>query len=144
VPVTFFLSLYLIPSVINLDKDLINLIPVTILLILIYLVNKRYLFLYEVVPYKIFADDEKLVCKNFFLSRKERVIYFKDIDKLEGGVFSGKIKGLMKVYDGKTKICIGFFDKMKGVQTLQTIILSKVSADVYNKVVESVGIRKKQ
>jgi hypothetical protein len=49
----------------------------------------------------------------------------------------------MKVYDGKSKISIGFFDKIKNVKSLQTIILSKVDSEVYNKVVESVGLRKK-
>ena len=49
----------------------------------------------------------------------------------------------MKVFDGKSKICIGFFDKIKGVKSLQTLILNKVNSEVYNRVVESVGLRKK-
>jgi len=143
IPVTFFLSIYLIPSVINLDKDLIFLLPVSVILILIYLINKRYLFLYQVVPYKITADEEKLICSNFFLSNKVTIIYFTDVENLSGGIFSGKLKGLMKVFDGKSKICIGFFDRIKNAKGLQTIILSKVNSEVYNNVVESVGLRKK-
>lgn len=142
IPVTFLLSVYLIPSVINLDQDLIYILPVITILILIYLINRRYLFLYEVVPYKIIADDEKLISSNFLLSKKEIIIYFSDIDDLSGGIFSGKLKGLMKVHDGKNKIYIGFFDRIKDAKSLQTIILSKVNSDVYNKVVESVGLRK--
>ncbi|RPI75798.1 MAG: hypothetical protein EHM47_01595, partial [Ignavibacteriales bacterium] len=53
IPVTFLLSLYLVPSVINLDKNLFYLLPVVGILILIYLVNKRYLYMYQAVPYKI-------------------------------------------------------------------------------------------
>jgi len=143
IPVTFFLSIYLIPSVINLDKDLIFLLPVSVILILIYLINKRYLFLYQVVPYKITADEEKLICSNFFLSNKVTIIYYTDVENLSGGIFSGKLKGLMKVFDGKSKICIGFFDRIKNAKGLQTIILSKVNSEVYNNVVESVGLRKK-
>jgi len=143
IPVTFFLSIYLIPSVINLDKDLIFLLPISVILILIYLINKRYLFLYQVVPYKITADEEKLICSNFFLSNKVTIIYYTDVENLSGGIFSGKLKGLMKVFDGKSKICIGFFDRIKNAKGLQTIILSKVNSEVYNKVVESVGLRKK-
>ncbi|MDO8550958.1 MAG: hypothetical protein Q7S39_12525 [Ignavibacteria bacterium] len=143
IPVTFLLSLYLIPSVINLDKNLIYILPVIGILILIYFINKRYLFLYQVVPYKITADEEKLTCGSFFLSNKETIIYYTDIENLSGGIFSGKLKGLMKVYDGKSKICIGFFDKIKNVKSLQTLILSKVNSEVYNRVVESVGLRKK-
>ncbi len=144
IPVTFFLSIYLIPSVINLDKDLIYLLPVIGILILIYLINKRYLFLYKVVPYKIIADEEKITCSGFFLSKHETIIYFSDVENLSGGIFSGRLKGLMKVYDKKSKVCIGFFDKIKDVKSLQTLILSKVNAEVYNKVIESVGLKKKK
>lgn len=144
IPVTILLSIYLIPSVINLDKDLIYIIPVVIILTLIYFLNKRYLFLYQVVPYRITADEEKLICENFFLSNKETIIYYRDIESLSGGIFSGKLKGLMKVNDGKSKICIGFFDKIKNVKELQTIILSRVNSVVYNRVVESVGLKKKE
>jgi len=143
IPVTFLLIVYLIPAVINLDKNLVYLLPVIGILVLIYLINKRYLYLYQVVPYKITADDEKLTCSNFFLSSKEEIIYYKDIDELSGGIFSGKIKGLMKVRDGKSKIYIGFFDKIRNIKDLQTIILSKVKSEIYNKVVESVGLKKK-
>ena len=139
----FFLILYLVPSVINLDRDLIYLLPVTGILILIYFINKRYLYLYQFVPYKITADEEKIICTNFFLSTKETIIYYRDVDELSGGIFSGKLKGLMKVYDNKSKVSIGFFDRIKGVKDLQTIILSKVKSEVYNKVVESVGLKKK-
>jgi hypothetical protein len=118
-------------------------LPVIGLLILIYFINKRYLFLYQVVPYKITADEEKLTCSNFFLSNTEIIIYYADIENLSGGIFSGKSKGLMKVFDGKSKIVIGFFDKIKDVKSFQTIILSKVNTEVYNRVVESVGLKKK-
>lgn len=144
IPVTFLLSLYLVPSVINLDKNLFYLLPVIGILILTYLINKRYLYMYQAVPYKITSDDEKITCTDFFLSSKEIIIYYRDVDELSGGIFSGKLKGLMKVYDGRSRITIGFFDKLKGVQNLQTIILSKVKSDVYNKVVESVGLKKKK
>ncbi len=142
IPVTIFLSIYLVPSVINLDRDLIYLIPVIGILILIYFVNKRYLYLYQVVPYKIIADEEKIICRNFFLSKRETVIFYKDIDELSGGIFSGKLKGLMKVHDGNSKFTIGFFDRIREIKSLQTIILSKVKTEVYNKVVDSVGLRK--
>jgi hypothetical protein len=99
--------------------------------------------LYKIVPYKISADDEKIICSNFFLSSRKVTIYYKDITKLSGGIFSGRIRGLMKAEDS-SKVIIGFFDKLKGIYDLQTLILSKVKTEVYNEVVESVGIRKKE
>jgi len=143
IPVTFLLSVYLALSVLYVDKDLAYIVPIVGLLILIYFLNRRYLYLYQVVPNKIIADDEKLTCENFFFSSKDVVIYYKDIENLSGGIFSGKLKGLMKIHDGKSKICIGFFNKIKDAKNLQTIILSRVNSEVYNNVVESVGLRKK-
>jgi len=143
IPVTFFLGVYLALSVNNLDYNLLYLLPVVGILILIYLINKRYLYLYKIVPYKIYADDEKITCTNFFLSSREVTIHYKDITQLSGGIFSGRLRGLMKVEDS-SKVIIGFFDKIKGIHDLQTIILSKVKIEVYNKVVESVGLRKKE
>jgi len=143
IPVTFLLSVYLALSVLYVDKDLAYIVPIVGLLILIYFLNRRYLYLYQVVPNKIIADDEKLTCENFFFSSKDVVIYYKDIENLSGGIFSGKLKGLMKIHDGKSKICIGFFNKIKDAKNLQTIILSRVNSEVYNNVVENVGLRKK-
>jgi hypothetical protein len=69
-------------------------------------------------------------------------VFYKDIESLSGGLFEGKLRGLMKVWDGKSKICIGFYDKIKGIKELQTILLSRVSKEVYDEVVENVGLKK--
>ena len=143
IPVTIVLSVYLIPIIINFDKDLINIIPLIIILALIYVVNRHYLLLYQIVPYKITADDEKIVCEKFLLNKKRVEIFYKDIENLSGGVFSGKIRGLMKVYDGRSKISIGFYDYIEDVKSLQTILLSRVNEDVYNHVVESFGLKRR-
>jgi len=53
---------------------------------------------------------------------------------------------LMKICDGKNKICIGFFDRMKNSSKLVTLILSKVDKKIYDDVIgilESVKIRQK-
>ncbi len=143
IPVTFLLSVYLAFSVLYVDKDLSYIVPIVVLLILIYFLNKRYLYLYQVVPYKIIADDERLTCEKFIFSNKDIIIYYKDIENLSGGIFSGKLKGLMKIHDGKSKICIGFFNKIKDAKNLQTIILRRVNSEVYNKVVENIGLKEK-
>ena len=141
--VTVILSAYLVPIIIRLDKDLSNIVPLLIILALIYFFNRHYLMLYHILPYKIIADEEKIVCERFFLSKREDEIFYKDIVTLTGGVFQGKVRGLMKVYDGKSKITIGFYDSIKKVRTLQTILLSRVNEDIYNSVIEKLGLKKK-
>jgi hypothetical protein len=144
IPLTLFLSFYLIISVIKIDTHIYFIFPIVIILLLIYFLNKHYLNLYKILPYKIIADDEKITCSNFLFQKKKIIIFYNDIGSLTGGIFSGKFTGVMKVFDGKNKHCIGFFEKLKNVNRLQTIILSKVRKEVYDSVIENVGLTKKK
>lgn len=143
--VSVLLVFYLIPLAVNLDKNLLLLLPFIISLFLLYFVNKSYFVFYKLVPYKINADDEKIVCSDFFFRKKTVTIYYKDIESLTGGIFEARYRGLMKVCDGKNKICIGFFDKMINSNKLITIILSKVDKKLYDNVIgklEEVKLRR--
>lgn len=144
IPVTVLLLIYLVLSVTRVDNDLVYIIPIVVTFGLIYFINKRYISLYQVLPYKIIADDEKIICSNFLFRNKEVIVYYKDIDSMSGGIFSGKLRGLMQLCDGRNKICIGFFENIRNVKSLQTLILSRVNKNVYDNVVESVGLRNKK
>jgi hypothetical protein len=99
--------------------------------------------LYKILPYRIEADDEKMFCSEFLLSPKTATIYYKDIESLTGGIYDGKMRGVMKVCDGKNKICIGFYNKIRNAKALETLILSKVKKEVYDDVVARIGERHK-
>lgn len=133
---TVLLLLYLIPVVDGLDDNNYLIIPLIISLFFLYFINKKYLTLYKVIPYIIEADDEKMICKNFIYSSKEVIIYYKDIESLSGGIFEGRLRGIMKVCDGKNQICIGFSERMKDSKKLITLILSKVRKEIYDDVIE--------
>lgn len=90
------------------------------------------------MPYKIEIDYEKIICTNFLFRDKTITIFIKDIESISGGIFEGKYRGLMKVCDGKNKLCIGFFDRMRNSSKLVTIILSKVDKKIYDKVIEQI------
>ena len=141
IPVTIILSIYLVPSVVYVDKNLVYLIPVVLLLLMIYLLNKHYLNLYKIIPYRIEADEEKMICNEFLFSQKEFTIYYSDIESLTGGIFDGRFTGVMKVCDKKNQVCIGFFNRIKNADKLQTLLLSKVPRKVYDDVVERVGLK---
>lgn len=144
IPVTVILVIYLVPSVVNLDRNLIYFIPVILLLGMIYLINKHYLNLYKIIPYKIEADDEKMFCTDFLFSNKEFTIYYRDVESLSGGIFDGRLSGVMKICDKNNHVCVGFFNRLKNADKLQTILLSKVPPDVYNSVVERAGVKVKK
>ncbi len=135
IPVTLLLAVYLILAAVNLDKSLINLFPFAVSALLIFFLNRQYLKMYKILPYRIEADNDKLVCSDFLFSQKKIVIFHKDISTLSGGVFDGKITGIMKVIDGKNNVSVGFYNSIKNVRGLQTLILSKVQRSVYDDVI---------
>jgi hypothetical protein len=120
------------------DKNLIVLIPFLLSIFILYFLNKSYINFYKLVPYKIQIDEEKIICTDFLFRDKTVTIYIKDIDSISGGIFEGKYRGLMKVCDGKNKLCIGFFDRLHNSSKLVTLILSKVDKKIYDKVIEHI------
>jgi hypothetical protein len=132
------LLVYAVSVATLIDKNLIILIPFLLSLFVIYYLNKSYINFYKLVPYKIEVDAEKLVCTEFIFKDKSITILIKDIDSISGGIFEGKYRGIMKVCDGKNKMCIGFFDRLNDSSKLVTLILSKVDKKIYDKVIEQI------
>ena len=141
IPLTILLIFYLIPSAVYIDKNPVLAIPLIISAFLIYFLNKQYITLYKIIPYKITIQDGKLICSDFLFSKKEVVINVEDIEKLRGGIFEGKLKGVQKIFDGKNKIYVGYFNKLKNSHLLGTILLSKVKRAVYDEVIKTVTSR---
>jgi len=140
--ITPLLVLYTIPLVVLLDENIILSFPLLVNLLIIYFLNKHYFNLYKILPYRIEADDEKIICTDFFLSKKEVIIYHNDIKSLSGGIFGNKISGLMKIFDGKNNVSIGFYQRLNNSSKLATILLSKVNRDIYEHVLEKIKSRK--
>jgi hypothetical protein len=136
--VTPILLLYTIPLIYFIDEKLIFALPLLLNLAIIYFLNRHYFNLYKKLPYKIEADNEKLICNEFFLSKKEIVIYYNDIASLSGGIFENRISGLMKVCDGKNNLCIGFYQRLNNSGKLATILLSKVNRELYDIVLDRI------
>lgn len=136
--VTPLLLIYTLSLVTLIDKNLVILIPFLLSIFILYYLNKSYISFYKLVPYKIEIDSEKIICSNFLFKSKTVTIYIKDIESISGGIFDGKYRGLMKVCDGKNKLCIGFFDRLKNSSKLVTLILSKVDKKIYDKVIEQI------
>src|SRR3990170_7940127 len=120
--ITPLLLLYTIPLVVFLDEKIILAFPLLVNIFLIYFLNRHYFNLYKILPYLIEADNEKIICSKFFLSKKEVVIFHKDVTSLSGGIFENKISGLMKVCDGKNNVYIGFYQRLNNSGKLATIL----------------------
>ncbi|MBK7379530.1 MAG: hypothetical protein IPJ03_11075 [Ignavibacteriales bacterium] len=142
IPLTFILSAYLVYLVLNIDRELYFVLPTLINLFIIYYLNKTYLRMYKIMPFRIKADDEKLYCDKFIFSKKMTEICYEEISLLQGGIFSGKHRGMMVIRDGKNNFTIGFYHKINGGKALETILLSKVPKPVYDEVINRIGIKK--
>ena len=142
IPVTILLSIYAISLAVNLDKGLVFIIPFVVTFLLIYFLNRHYLTLYKILPYKIEVDNEKMICSDFLFYKDPVTILFKDISSLEGGIFQGRLSGVMRIKDGTHNRTVGFYDKINDSRKLETFILSKVDRKIYNDVVERLGMKK--
>ena len=142
--VTSVLILYSGPLFYFLDEKPILAFPLIVNLAIIYFLNRHYLNLYKILSYRIEADDEKIVCSNFFLSQKEITIYYIEISSLAGGIFDNKISGVMKVCDNRNNVCIGFYQRLNNSSKLATIILSKVRRELYDNVLEKIQSGKRK
>ena len=136
--ITPLLLIYSLSLVVLMDKNLIVLLPFIISFVILYILNKAYLNFYKLVPYKIEVNEDKIICTEFLFRNKTITILIKDIESLSGGIFNGRYRGIMKVCDGKNKICIGFFDRMRNSSKFVTLLLSKVDKKIYDEVIENI------
>jgi hypothetical protein len=143
IPVTLLLILYAVPLIINVDKKPVYILPLLIVLLVIYFLNKRYLELYNILPYRIEADEEKLITGDYLFSAKQVIIYFKDITELQGGVFEGKTRGVMKILDGRNNNVTAFYSNIINAADLERVILQKVPREVYEWTLEKIKLKRK-
>ncbi len=143
IPATIILSGFLVSAASNINYSLVYLFPFVITALLIYYINKQYLTMYKILAYNITADKDKMTCTNFIFSKKEVIIYYSEIETLEGGIFEGRYNGLAKVYDKNSKMCVGFFSKINNSVQLEKTILSKVDEQVYSRVMQKLKAARK-
>jgi hypothetical protein len=142
-PLTLLLIILLIPLVVNLDNNILLMIPLIITLMMIYFLNRFYITLYKIIPYKIFTDEDRIICKDFLLSHRREDIFFKEIESLNGGIFEGRINGVMKI-NSKNNVSVGFYHSMNNANEFESFILSKVDRRIYDEIVNKVGIKSRQ
>ena len=132
IPITLLLLLQLIISLFGTFNDIKFLLPLLINILLIFVINKFYIRMYKYFPFCIEADNEKMICTNFFLSNKKVEIKHSEIGDIKGGIFSGSQIKPLYIYDNKGNVLIGINPHLQGFNKLVTTILSNVSQKLYN------------
>jgi len=146
--ITPLLSIHLVSSLFLITRAWYFSILALVNLGILIIVNVYYIKTYKLFPFEIIADNEKIVCKNFFLSRKQITIKHEDMVKISGGIFSSYPTQPIYIYDGKNNFTIGFYSHVSKFQKLLTIILSNIPQKLYNDLIdkfkkEKIEVRKK-
>jgi len=134
IPVTIFLSLYLVSSFLYMFKEWFYVFPFLLNLIIIIVMNRFYIRSYNLIPYKIEINTEKMICSDYFKKSIKNELLLADIDLIEGGSLSGTPAKPIYIHNSSKDVVIGISPHMKDHNKLVTIILSNVRQEVYNKV----------
>ncbi len=134
---TILLSIHFFFSLIVMFKVWYYVFPALINFLVIYVINRYYLKTYKTFPFIIEADNEKIICKDFFPDNKEVVIKYDDISELRGGLFSGYPTRPIYIHDGKQNITIGFYSHVGNFQKFLTKILQNIPQSKYNETMEN-------
>jgi hypothetical protein len=129
---TPILLLYMIPAIVTFNYGVGQSLYLFVISAIIFYVNKLYYRLYKILPLQIEIDEDKIICSQFFRRDKKIILHFSEIVKLDGGIFYGKSKGLMKIEGGKSTI--GFFHHLTNANIFITALLQNVPLEVYQKV----------
>lgn len=99
--------------------------------------------MYKYLPRKISIENDKIIAEDFFLSMKVIEINLNEISKLKGGVFEGKLRGMMLIIDEKNDKQFAFSDKIRNFNILLTIVLSKINKPLYDEVISKISSLRK-
>ncbi len=130
--ITPILLLYMFPAIVSFRYDVGQSVYLFVFSAVIFYVNKLYFRLYQILPFQIEIDEDKIICSQFFSKNKKVILHFSEITKLEGGIFYGKSKGLMQIKGGKTTI--GFFHHLTNANIFIATLLQKVPLEVYKQI----------
>lgn len=139
---TFLLLIHLASSIYFISEKFLFIIPAVINALLIFYLNRFFIMTYKLFPFEITVEDNKLICKDFFLSKKKIEIEFDNIDEIKGSIFSGYPTRPIYIHDKSKNITIGFYSHVGNFQKLLTVILQKIPENLYNSLLKSLQRKK--
>lgn len=131
IPITILLLIYFALSVIGFLNHWYFIFFAVINFAIIVWLNRYYVRTYKQFPYRISADNEKLICSDFFLSKRVVEIKLKNIDKINGGIFSGYQTRATYIHDAEQNITIGFYSNSGRFNEMLMTILKNINEDLY-------------
>lgn len=142
IPATLAILFYIL-TVLSPSK-VIHQVYAVIVLILIVVVNRYFLYLYKTIPYRIEQKDNCLIASQFVLSKKIITIKLSDITDLKGGIFDARYGSLIRIYTGGAHAAFAFFLKMDNSRELQDYLLRNIKTELYQTIMKRLGIGKRK
>ncbi|MBN1300067.1 MAG: hypothetical protein JW995_02540 [Melioribacteraceae bacterium] len=136
IPASILLIFYTIPSLAEIYQNRLYAIPVLINILIFVLLNRFYIKSYRTFPFSIEADNEKMICTDYFFSDKKIEVRYENIENITGGLFSGNTSRPLYIHYSPTNEVIGIHAHLKNYDKLVTIILSNVKQHLYNEILE--------
>lgn len=134
--ISILLIINLLSFITQLKTSVLFYFPILITLIIIYISNRFYFLLTKSFPFMIQTDNDKITCSKFIFNRNRvEIIYFKDIKSITGGIFEGRLSGMMMIKDINDR-SITFSHRISDSSKLIAKILEKVDIKLYNQVIE--------
>jgi hypothetical protein len=136
IPANLILLIYLLISILGTISNWKFIFPLLITIILIYTLNRFYLKIYKKFPFKIEADNEKLVCSEFTFKNRIIEINHSEIIEISGGIFSGR--AYMPLYIKTKTDLIGISPHISEYNKLLTILLTNIPKELYENLLEKI------
>lgn len=92
--------------------------------------------MYKSFPFKISIDNEKMICSDFVIGNKNIEIEHLAIKDIQGGIFSGRAYMPLYIITDNNKI--GISPHLKDYNKLLTIILTNISKELYENLLDSI------
>jgi hypothetical protein len=137
IPITLLLLISLLSALGSMYTSWFYIIPAVFDVIIIYVINRYYIKSYKRFPYRIEADNQRMICTDYFFSNKKIELDHASITKITGGIFSGNIARPIYLHDENNNIVIGFNSHLKDYDKLLTIVLSNIKQELYDDLLTS-------
>jgi hypothetical protein len=141
---TPFLFAYFMIALLGAFQNSKFLLPLIIMALLLYVLNRFYFRIYKYFPFTIEIDKEKIVASDFMNRRKKIEIKLEDITEIAGGIFGGNATHPVYIYDGKNKTQIGVNPHLQNFNRFITILLSNIDKSLYERLLKQMEELKKK
>ncbi len=110
-------------------------------LLILLILNSFFIKSYKLFPFTVQIDNEKMICSNFFLSKRKLVINHKDIVKVYGGIISGWPTRPIYIEDSNNQKVGIFTNSGKNNLLIQTV-LKNIPEELYKEIILKMNEKK--